>query len=197
MLTDETKARNRDTYIRLLEMIGLNTPEFLDYLNSINYFEAPATAQYTGAYAGGLCEYALKLAHELGVLCNAYFPGKYLAEDVLKVALLKDIYRSCMYVPYRKNVKNEETGQWETVAAYKTTEDRPVYGDLGFSSFMVLRNYVHFTDEQLEAIIHSTGLNTYSVDIHEVLKKYKLVALTRMADSVVTNFRYEEQTDDD
>lgn len=190
MLTDETKVKNKEMYLNLLKRINLDTSEFLSYLESINYFEAPATAQYTGAYAGGLCEYALKLAHELGVLCTAYFPGKYTAEDVLKVALLKDIYRSCMYVPYKKNIKNEETGQWETTLAYKTTDDRPVFGDLGFSSFMVLRNYVNFTDEQLEAIIHSTGLNSYSVDIHEILKKYKLVALTRMADSVVTNFRF-------
>ena len=190
MITDEAKAKNKEMYLNLLKRINLDTPEFLNYLESINYFEAPATAQYTGAYAGGLCEYALKLAHELGVLCTAYFPGKYTAEDVLKVALLKDIYRSCMYVSYKKNVKNDETGQWETTMAYKTTDDRPIFGDLGFSSFMVLRNYVNFTDEQLEAIIHSTGLNSYSVDIHEVLKKYKLVALTRMADSVVTNFRF-------
>lgn len=192
MLTDEVKLKNKETYLKLLGRIGINSPEFLGYLESINYFEAPATAQYTGAYAGGLCEYALKLAHELAVLCNAYFPGRYTAEDVFKVALLKDVYRSCMYALYKKNVKNEETGQWETVLAYKTTEDRPVFGDLGFSSFMVLRKYVDFTDEQLEAIIHSVGLNNYSVDIHEVLKKYKLVALTRMADSVVTNFRYKE-----
>lgn len=190
MITDEIKAKNKEMYLNLLKRINLDTPEFLSYLESINYFEAPATAQYAGAYAGGLCEYALKLAHELGVLCTAYFPGKYTAEDVLKVALLKDIYRSCMYIPYKKNVKNEETGQWETALAYKTTDDRPVFGDLGFSSFMILRNYVNFTDEQLEAIIHSTGLNSYSVDIHEILKKYKLVALTRMADSVVTNFRF-------
>lgn len=192
MITDEAKAKNKEMYLNLLKQINLDTPEFLNYLESINYFEAPATAQYTGAYAGGLCEYALKLAHELGVLCTAYFPGKYTAEDVLKVALLKDIYRSCMYVTYKKNIKNEETDQWETTMAYKTTDDRPVFGDLGFSSFMVLRNYVNFTDEQLEAIIHSTGLNSYSVDIHEILKKYKLVALTRMADSVVTNFRFGE-----
>ena len=43
------------------------------------------------------------------------------------------------------------------------------------------------TDEQLEAIIHSTGLNNYSVDIHDVLKVYPLVALTRMA-TEATNY---------
>lgn len=190
MLTDEQKSANKESYLSLLQKIGLSTPEFLEALESANYFEAPFTAQYTGSYAGGLCEYSVKLAYEMGRLCKAYFPGRYSSEDILKVALLKDFYRSLMYVPYKKNVKNEETGQWESTLAYKTTDDRPVFGDLGFSSFMVLRKYVSFTDEQLEAIIHSTGLNGYSVDIHDVLKEYKLVALTRMADTAVVNFMY-------
>ena len=100
MLTDEEKLQNQTNYLALLDKIGLNTSEFREYLNSINYFEAPATAQYQGAYAGGLCQYALKLAHELGILCNAYFPGQYTESDVLKVALLKEVYRAQMYEPY-------------------------------------------------------------------------------------------------
>jgi len=188
MLTDEQIAKNKERYIELLKLIGLDTPEFLEYLESINYFDAPASTQYQGAYRGGLTEYALKLAHELGVLCDTYFPGKYTEADVLKVALMKENYRATMYEVYRKNVKNEATGQWEAISAYRTKEERPVYGDLGFSSFMTLRKYVDFSDEQLEAIIHSTGLNSYSVDIHNVLKQYPLVVLTKMADLVVNNF---------
>jgi len=188
MLMEEQKKENQEKYLELLDRIGLNTSEFREFLNSINYFEAPATTQYNGAYPGGLAEYALRLAHELGVLCNAYFPGKYTEEDILKVALLKEIYRAQMYESYKRNVKNETTGRWEEVQAYRTREDRPVYGDLGFSSYMSLRKYVNFTDEQIEAIIHSTGLNNYAVDIHDVLKEYPLVTLTRMADLVITNF---------
>lgn len=188
MLTDEQKLENKTKYLQLLDQAGIKTPELEAYLESINYFDAPATAQYQGAYSGGLTEYALKLAHEMGVLCNTYFPGKYTAEDILKVALTKELYRSIMYEPYFRNVKNEETGQWEKVAAYRTKEDRQVYGDLGFSSYMSLRNMVNFTDEQLEAIIHSTGLNNYAVDIHDVLKQYPLVTITKMADLAISNF---------
>ncbi len=187
MLTDEEKANNKSRYCELLKQAVPNADSLISFLDGIGYFDAPATAQYNGAYSGGLCEYALKLAHELGVLCHHYKPGAYSAVDVLRVALLKEAYRAQMYELSRKNVKNDETGQWESVCFYKTKENRPFYGDLGFSSYMMLRSYVDFTDEQIEAIIHSTGLNSYSADIHDVLKSYPLVTLTRMADLAVNN----------
>ena len=187
MLTDEEIAQNRVRYCGLIAQATPNPDALIAFLDSIGYFVAPATAQYNGAYAGGLCEYAMKLAHELGVLCNHYQPGRYSASDVLGVALLKEAYRAQMYELAKKNVKNDATGQWESVLYYKTKEKRPVYGDLGFSSYMMLRKYVDFTDEQIEAIIHSSGINSYSVDIHDVLKEYPLVTLTKMADLAVNN----------
>ena len=53
-------------------------------------------------YAGGLCQYSLDLYYELAQLVNAYFPGKYTEEDVIKVALFKDIYKAELFEPYAK-----------------------------------------------------------------------------------------------
>lgn len=184
MLTEERKVEIKTKYLSLLDRIGLK--ETLEpLLESLNYFEQPATAQYNGAYAGGLAEYALLLCRELGTLCNIYYPGVYADADIIKVALLKEIYRAQMYEVFNRNVKNEETGQWEALKAYRTKEVRPVYGDLGFSSYMILKNYIDLTDEQIEAIIHTTGIASNSVDIYAVLKAYPLVTLTRMASDVV------------
>jgi len=188
MLTDEQKFLNKTKYLELLARLGVDLTNFSMYLTSIDYFEKPATNQYQFSYAGGLCEQALKECHELGVLCGAYFPNQYSEEDIIKVALLRNLYRAEMYEAYNKNVKNEITGQWESVGAYRTKENRPTYGDLGFSSYMIAKNYFTFSDEQIEAIIHSTGLNNYSVDIHDVMKTYPLVVLTKMADLAVNNF---------
>lgn len=185
MLTDEQKFENKKHYLELLCKLNIDLTPLTKYLDSINYFEKPASAQYQRSYAGGLCEQALCLCHELGILCNAYFPGRYTEEDVIKVALFKDLYRAEMYESYNKNVKDDVTGQWTTVRAYRTKEERPTFGDLGFSSYMIAKYFVSFTDEQVEAIVHSTGLNNYAIDIHDVLKSYPLVTLTRMADMVV------------
>lgn len=183
MLTQEQRNSNEIKFMELLSKLNIDLTEITKLLDQIDYFNKPASTQYNGAYPGGLCEYALRFAHELGVLCNAYFPGKYSEEDVIKVALFKDIYKATMYEAYTKNVKDEITGQWNSVQAYKTKDDaaRAVYGDLGFSSYMQIRELVPLTTEQIEAIVYSR-ISDFAPDIHGVFRSYPLVTLARMAE---------------
>lgn len=183
MLSVEQKNNNEIKFMELLARLNIDLTEVNKFLDQISYFNAPASTQYAGAYPGGLCEHALRLAHELGVLCNAYYPGRYTEEDVLKVALFKDVYKATMYEAYMKNVKNDSTGQWEAVPAYKTREgfNRPVYGDLGFSSYMQIKDLLQLTTEQTEAIVYSR-ISDFAPDIHDVFRTYPLVTLTRMAE---------------
>jgi len=189
MLTVEQKNNNEIRFMELLAKLNIDLTEISKLLDQTDYFDKPASTQYTKAYPGGLCEHALCVAHELGVLCNAYFPGRYTEEDVIKVALFKDLYRATMYEAFMKNVKDDNTGQWVTVPAYRTREgnNRPVYGDLGFSSYMQIKNIVPLTDEQIEAIIYSRPSDN-GPDIHEVQRAYPLVALTRMAETAASYF---------
>lgn len=187
MLTFEQKNNNEIKFMELLTRLNIDLTEVTKFLDMIDYFNKPASTQYVGAYPGGLCEHALKVVHELGVLCNAYFPGRYTEEDVIKVAFFKDIYKATMYESYTKNVKNETTGQWESVAAYKTKEgnSRLVYGDLGFSSYMQVKDIVALSNEQIEAIVYSR-ISDFAPDIYDIFRSYPLVALTRMAEMAAT-----------
>jgi hypothetical protein len=187
MLTVEQKNNNEIKFMELLTKLNIDLTEFNKFLDEIDYFNKPASTQYMGAYPGGLCEHALIVAHELGVLCNAYYPGRYTEEDVIKVALLKDIYKATMYEAYMKNVKDDATGQWITQPAYKTREAtaRPVFGNAGLSSYMQIKKYVELTDEQIEAILHASP-QSFDPDIHEVMRAYPLVTLTRMAEIAAT-----------
>lgn len=183
MLTLEQKNNNEIRFMEMLTRLNIDLTKISKLLDQIDYFNKPLSTQYNGAYPGGLCEYALKFAHELGVLCNAYFPGKYSEIDVIKVALFKDIYKASMYEMYTKNVKDDETGQWTTMPAYKTREgnSRPVFGELGFSSYMQIKDLIPLTTEQIEAIVYAR-ISDFAPDIHDVFRKYPLVALTRMAE---------------
>jgi hypothetical protein len=69
------------------------------------------------------------------------------------------------------------------VPAYKTREggNRPVYGELGFSSYMQIRDLVPLTTEQIEAIVYSR-ISDFAPDIHDVFRSYPLVTLARMAE---------------
>lgn len=187
MLSIEQKNNNEIKFMELLTKLDIDLTELNKLLGAVQYFDAPASSQYAGAYPGGLCEHALRVAHELGVLCNAYYPGKYTESDVIKVAFFKDFYKATMYEPYMKNVKNEETGQWEMVPAYRTREgtNRVVYGDLGFSSYMQIKNLITLTEEQIEAIVYSRP-SDFAPDIHDVLRNYPLATLTRMAEIAAT-----------
>ena len=187
MITLEQKNNNEIKFMELLARLNIDLTEIAKLLDQLDYFNKPASTQFMGAYPGGLCEHALSIAHELGVLCNAYFPGRYTEEDVIKVALFKDIYKAVMYESYMKNVKNDETGQWESVPAYKTKEgfNRPVYGDLGFSSYMQIKDLIPLSIEQTEAIVYSR-ISDFAPDIHDVFRTYPLVTLTRMAEMAAT-----------
>lgn len=182
MISAEQISLNKFKFYELLNKLNIDLVEFSKYLDSIDYFNKPASNQFFRPYAGGLCQYALDLHYELTQLVNAYCPGRYTEEDVIKVALFKDLYKAELYEPYYKNVKNDSTGQWESVLAYRYRENRPVYGDLAFSSFMTARKFIEFTEEQIEAIMHSTATNSYGGDLHEIMRGYPLVTLTKMAD---------------
>ena len=187
MITLEQKNNNEIKFMELLSKLNIDLTELNKFLDKIDYFNAPASTQYIGAYPGGLCEHALILAHELGVLCNAYYPGKYTEADVIIVALFKDIYKATMYEAYMKNVKDDTTGQWSTVPAYRTREssDRPVFGSCALSSYMQAKDFISMTNEQIEAIIHSSP-QAFEPDVHEVMRTYPLVTLTRMAEMAAT-----------
>ena len=119
-------------------------------------------------------------------MVNAYHPGKYSKADVVKVALFKDLYRAELYESYLKNVKNDITGQWEVQTAFRYKEQRPTFGDIGFSSYMIAKRFIPFTDEQIEAITQSAAKSDYAGDIHMIMRTYPLVTLTKMADIAAT-----------
>lgn len=182
MLTADKIYQNKIKFTELLMKLGIDLVPLTTYLDSVDYFKKPYSSQYVGAYDGALCEHALNLYFELGQLANAYFPGKYSEIDIIKIALFKNIYRAELYETYMKNVKNETTGQWESVPAYKYRENRPVFGDLNLSSYMIAKNYVDFTDEQMLTILHADTKDSYGGDIYELMRKYPLLTLTKMAE---------------
>jgi hypothetical protein len=89
MLDENQIYQNKLRFMELLAKLSIDLTDLYSYLDSIDYFNKPATTQYYRAYRGGLCQYALDMYYELAQLVNAYFPGRYKEEDVIKVALLE------------------------------------------------------------------------------------------------------------
>ena len=86
MLNENQLYNNKLKFLELLGKLNIDLTPLVKYLDTHDYFNKPASSQYFRPYAGGLCQYALDLYYELAQLVNAYCPGKYTEEDVIKLA---------------------------------------------------------------------------------------------------------------
>ena len=186
-LTEEQRLENKMRYFELLSKLNIDLTNLTKYLDMerVDYFNKPFNCYENGAYAGGLCSHALKLYDTLMDLSNKYTPGKYTEEDIIKVALFKDLYKAELYESYLKNQKNE-FGQWEQVQAYKNKDVRPVFGDIAFGSYMIAKKFINLdNDEIVEAICQSNFIN--NVDGHLIRSQYKLVTLVIIAELIIAH----------
>ena len=187
MLSKEQINENKLKYIELLTKLGIDLTNLTRYLDSkrVDFFNKPFNDKNDMAYAGSLCEHSLRVYEELTKLANLYAPGTYSEVELIKVALFKDIYRAELYEPYTRNRKNDETGQWESYVDYRAKDERPVFGNISFSSYMIAKKFIDLdNDELVEAIVQSSTES--SLDSYQVRKSYKLVTLTMMAEIAAT-----------
>lgn len=74
--------------------------ELLEWLESTDFFEAPASTHYHGSYTGGLVEHSLNVYYEL--IGAGRVPGVPTAETYAVVALLHDICKADFYAQSTK-----------------------------------------------------------------------------------------------
>lgn len=121
--------------------------ELLEWLESTDFFEAPASTHYHGSYPGGLVEHSLNVYYEL--IGAGRVPGVPTAETYAVVALLHDICKADFYAKSTRNQKNSD-GKWETVPCYTVREKFP-FGHGEKSAFLVQR-FMLLTDAEALAI---------------------------------------------
>lgn len=151
-MTNEKLAANRNRFISLCAKLYRNTglADLAEWLDKSDFFTAPASTKFHGAYEGGLVEHSLNVYDELQRLLAAY-PEIQVSEDSqIIVALFHDICKANMYkkeVKYRK----DENGKWETYDAY-VSDEKLHYGGHGSKSVFILQNFIKLTPEEAVAI---------------------------------------------
>ena len=134
---------------------------FLNYLiEKTDFFTAPASTRFHGAYEGGLLEHSLNVYE---CLCNfvkrPHFCDKYgfsFTEESLAIAaLLHDVCKTNFYKTEMRNVK--KNGVWESVPYY-TIEDTLPYGH-GEKSVYILSGFMKLTREEAFAIRYHMGFS--------------------------------------
>ena len=128
--------------------------------DSCDFFRAPASTRYHGAYEGGLLEHSLNVYDNL---CDYLarnrvrdvFGFEYSAESIAIAALLHDQCKVNFYVESTRNVK--ENGVWKTVPYY-TIDDRLPYGH-GEKSVYIASGYMRLTRDEAFAIRYHMGFS--------------------------------------
>ncbi len=168
--------------------------ELLDYLeHKSDFFTAPASTRFHGAYPGGLCEHSLNVYHCLADLLERprmreVYGMSYSAESIAIVSLLHDLCKVNCYRAGTRNVKNEETGRWEAVPTFFFEEKLP-YGH-GEKSVYIISGYMRLTREEAMAIRWHMGFSgpEDNRQIGQALEQFPLAFATMVADMEASYF---------
>ena len=158
---------------------------FESWITDTDFFEAPASTRFHGCFQGGLLEHHLDVYNETVNLLKLDKFKDVDPNSAYLVALVHDYCKIGLYDSYMRNVKNEETGQWEKVLAYKLDKAQYPFGH-GVSSMYIINQFIHLTREEALAIRwHMAEYNCCTNEMHELQDArdtYPLVLLLQTAD---------------
>jgi len=159
----------------------------LNWLNTTDFYVAPGSTIYHDAEPQGLIKHTLRVYNKLlELMMLPTFSQVKLYEAVI-VALTHDWCKLNVYEQYKKNVKDEITGQWEQVDAYKYRGPQLPMGHGTTSMFMVMK-FMKLTTEQALALNWHMGhwrCNDDDVnDLQCANETYPLVHLLQFADQL-------------
>lgn len=168
--------------------------ELLKYLEKTDFFEAPASTKYHGAYKGGLLEHSVNVYYSLIDTLQFYFgkdwEQRYSKETATIVSLFHDLCKIGRYTTERRNVKNMDTGCWEEKFVYVYDKEYHNMGH-GAKSIMIILDHMYLTEIEKEAIFWHMGafdLGNYNTasSLCDIFNRNTLAYALHRADSDAT-----------
>lgn len=154
--------------------------KLLEYLLSdkSDFFTAPASTRYHGAYEGGLLEHSLNVYHCLKDYLarervREVYGMDYSEETIAVAALLHDLCKVNFYKTDYRNAKND-LGVWEKVPYY-TIDDKLPYGH-GEKSVYIITGFMRLTREEAFAIRYHMGFSS-TEDKGQIGKAFEMFPL--------------------
>lgn len=189
---------NKEKFIEIMSNVKREgTDKFMKWLEKTDFYSAPASTKYHGAYEGGLLEHSLNVYECFREEVMAYFK-KYSGVDNLDaekeesiaiMALLHDLCKVSFYAKSFKNQKNQQTGEWEKVPYY-TVDNQFNYGH-GEKSVWLIQRFIRLNTEESIAIRwHMGGFDEAvkggSYDLSGAWTAFPLAMLLHVADLKAT-----------
>lgn len=159
---------------------------FLTWLESTDFFVAPASTRFHGACEHGLVMHSLNV---FDVMHTRYFTEEDNLESFTLVALLHDLCKANYYKAGFRNVKNEETGQWEKVPTFNVQDQFP-FGHGEKSVYLIERFFRLKPAEAIAVRWHMGGFDDAvrggSYAISNAYDEYPLAVKLHLADLEAT-----------
>ena len=190
MIPEKQKDELKKEFQRLLQSTGREGMDSLiAWLDTTDFYTAPASTANHGAYEGGLLKHSMNVYR---LLVNFNKNIKCGREDSLVIAgLLHDVCKTDFYVRGVRNVK--EDGHWVEKEVYQIEDALPI--GHGEKSVYLLMKHIALTDEEAVAIRwHMSGYDDAArsyiggVTQSRAFQKYPLAPGLAIADMYATYF---------
>lgn len=190
------KDRFIGLYQQLITRPGAD--KLLAWLETTDFFEAPASTRFHLSHPGGLVEHSIHVYHRLHDLLvserqnrenDPFIELSDNEEETIAICgLLHDICKANFYAVEMRNRKNEQ-GQWEKYPFYVVNDQLP-YGH-GEKSVYIISGFMKLTREEAMAIRWHMGFsdNDFKAggfSVGNAFEKFPLALLTHMADLQAT-----------
>lgn len=139
------KERFIDIFTKHIHRTGAD--KLLSWIESTDFFTAPASTRFHAAYEGGLLEHSLNVYDVF--MEKQYEEGKDNLESCAIVTLLHDLCKAGFYTVEMRNRKNEQ-GKWESVPFY-AVDDKFPYGH-GEKSVFLIERFMRLKNEEAMAV---------------------------------------------
>ncbi len=168
--------------------------KLLEYLTSkaSDFFTAPASTRFHGAYEGGLAEHSINVYHCLSDYLSrervrSTYGLEYDPETIAIVALLHDLCKVNCYKAGTRNVK-DDNGVWHTVPTYEFDDKLP-YGH-GEKSVYIITGFMKLTREEAFAIRYHMGFSGVEDkrNVGDAFEQFPLAFALNTADMEATYF---------
>lgn len=163
----------------------------VDWLEKTDFFVGPGSSQYHDSHKGGLLQHTITVYNQIPEVWKIDKFNKINICDAALCGLVHDWCKIGLYESYKRNVKNENTGKWESVDAYKRAEPKFPVGHGDASMYLAGKFFRLSLEEALAIRWHMGHWYTHSCeenDLSTANKTYPLVYMIQFADQLAISY---------
>lgn len=183
MLTDSIQ-HDKDYFYAIVDTLHRDGVKgFCEWLETTDFFTAPASHRFHESYNGGLLEHSLRVYLEITRLASLYSDIPLSSESLIITSLFHDVCKIGFYTTSTRNTKID--GKWKTVPYY-AIDEQYLFGGHGSKSVYLIQQYMKLEQDEAAAINTHMGPSGNDYSCYNTYRKYPLAMLLHTADMIAT-----------